>query len=117
MDVDVLFVGVAVTDFGQARAWYERFFGRAPDVVAHETEVMWRVRDPGWLYILRDPEHAGSSFAALAVSDLEAATAELIARGVETGSIEAEGEGALKALVRDPDGNLLSLLEVAAGGG
>jgi hypothetical protein len=40
MDVDVLFAGTAVTDFEEAQAWYERFFGRAPDVVATDEEVM-----------------------------------------------------------------------------
>jgi hypothetical protein len=33
-----LFAGVAVADFQEARAWYERFFGRAPNVVAHDEE-------------------------------------------------------------------------------
>jgi len=36
MDVDVVFAGIAVTDFEEAQAWYERFFGRARDIVAND---------------------------------------------------------------------------------
>lgn len=61
MDVDVLFAGTPVTDFSAARAWYERFFVRTPDIVAHENEVMWKVTDADWLYIVRETQHAGSS--------------------------------------------------------
>ena len=40
MDVDLLFAGATVTDFEEAQAWYERFFGRAPNIVANDEEVM-----------------------------------------------------------------------------
>ena len=113
MDADVLFAAAAVTDFGVARAWYERFFGRPPDVVAHDEEVMWQVTMGGWLYVLRDTERAGSSMVTVAVADIESATAELVARGLVTGPIEPEGEAGLKALVRDPEGNSIVIIQVA----
>lgn len=47
MDVDVLFAGIRVSDFEAAQTWYERFFARPADVVAHENEVMWQVTDRG----------------------------------------------------------------------
>jgi predicted enzyme related to lactoylglutathione lyase len=115
MDVDVLFAGIAVTDFDDAQTWYERFFGRAPDVVANDAEVMWHVTGAGWLYIVRDAQHAGNSIVAMAVSDIDEATSALEARGVATGSIEQEGEAGRKALVRDPDGNSIAIIEVAGG--
>jgi predicted enzyme related to lactoylglutathione lyase len=115
MDVDVLFASTAVTDFEEARAWYERFFGRAPDIVATDEEVMWQVTGAGWLYIVRDTQHAGNSIVAMAVSDIEEATFALEARGVATGPIEQEGEAGRKALVRDPDGNSMAIIEVAGG--
>lgn len=113
VDVEVLFSGVAVSDFARARAWYERFFGRPADVVAHEYEVMWRVRDGGWLYIVRDGDHAGSSLVAMAVSDLAEVVAELEERGVVTGAVVREGDAALKAVTRDPDGNAIAIIEVS----
>jgi predicted enzyme related to lactoylglutathione lyase len=116
MDVDVLFVGVSVRDFKAARVWYEAFFGRPADVVAHENEVMWRVTDGGWLYILRNPDQAGTSVAAIAVANIEETTSALEARGVAVGPIGPEGEAGLKAVVLDPDGNSIAIIEVGAAG-
>jgi predicted enzyme related to lactoylglutathione lyase len=115
MDVDVLFAGIAVTDFEEAQAWYERFFGRVPDIVANDEEVMWQVTGGGWLYILRDTQHAGNGIVAMAVSDIEETTSAIEARGVASGPIEREGEAGRKALVRDPDGNSIAIIEVARG--
>ena len=115
MSFEVLFTGMAVSDFSTARRWYERFFGRPADVIGHEHEVMWRVTDSGWLYILRDPIAAGGGIAAMAVADIEAATSALRGRGVAIGPIAPEGETGRKALVIDPDGNSIALLQVTAG--
>jgi hypothetical protein len=102
MDVDVLFAGAAVTDFEEAQTWYERFFGRAPGIVAKDEEVMWQLTGAGWLYIVRDTQYAGNSIVAVAVSDIERTTYALEARGLATGPIEQEGETSLKALVGTP---------------
>ena len=116
MDVDVLFVGIPVSDFTAAQAWYERFFARAADVVAHETEVMWQVAGCGWLYIVRDADHAGNSIVAMAVPDIEQAVAALAARGVTTGPVQPQGDAGRKAVVLDPDGNSLAAIEVVSDG-
>jgi predicted enzyme related to lactoylglutathione lyase len=113
MDASVLFIGIPVADFAQGRRWYEQLFGRAPDVVAHDEEVMWQVAGAGWLYILREPERAGHSIVAIAVADIEATVASLAARGVAAGPIEPEGDAGRKAVLFDPAGNRVELLEVA----
>jgi len=112
MDVDVLFAGVAVSDFKAAQGWYDRFFARTADVVAHDEEVMWQVTDGGWLYIVRDEDHAGNSIVAMAVSDIEDATSALKARGIAPGPIEPEGDAGLKVVALDPDGNSIAIIEV-----
>lgn len=117
MDPHVLFAGIAVADFEEARAWYERFFGRAPDVVAHDEEVMWQVTGAGWLYILRDAERAGNGIVAMAVSDIEGAVARLEERSVPAGPIQPEGDGGRKAVVWDPAGNRVEIIEVAGSDG
>ena len=114
MRVNELFVGMRVRAFASANAWYERFFDRPADIVAHDEEVMWQLTDGGWFYIVREGE-PGGELAALAVTDLKATVAELAARGIVAGPIEPEGDGAWKALVADPDGNTLALLEVPGG--
>ncbi len=112
MDANVLFAGVAVADFQAARSWYERFFGRSPDVVAHDEEVMWKVTGAGWLYILRDAEHAGNGIVAMAVSDIEGTVSLLEARGVSVGPVKPEGDAGRKAVILDPAGNRVEIIEI-----
>ena len=116
MNADVLFVGLAVSDFDRAVRWYEQLFGRPPDVVAHEHEVMWSVVAGGWAYVLRDPERAGHSILTMAVNDLDAAVKELSERGLTTSAVENVGDAGRKAIFSDPDGNLVSLIEVVSEG-
>ena len=113
MDAQVLFAGIPVTDFKAAQAWYERFFARLADVVANPNEVMWRVTDHGWLYIVGDADHAGKSTVAIAVSDIENGTATLELRGVTTGPVEKQGNAGRKTIVLDPDGNSIAIIEVS----
>jgi predicted enzyme related to lactoylglutathione lyase len=113
VDATVLFAGIPVDDFAAARRWYERFFGREPDVVAHDEEVMWQVAGAGWLYVLHEPERAGSSIVAMVVPDIDTAVAKLEARGVDVGPIAPEGDAGRKAVAFDPAGNRVEILEVA----
>lgn len=111
--MEVLFVGLAVRRFTDAAAWYEQFFGRPPDIVpVPDHEVMWRVADGGWLYVVVDPDRAGKGLTAIAVNGLEATIAEFKDRNVEVGLIRPEGDGARKAIVKDPDGNTIALIQV-----
>ena len=113
-DIRVLFAGVPVSDIEIASAWYERLFGRPPDVVSNPSEVMWRCSDPAWLYIVVDPERAGHGLVAMCVDDLRQTLVDLTSRNVDCGPIEAVGDAGHKAQVPDPDGNTISLIEVAA---
>jgi len=112
MPMEVLFAGVRVRDLEQAIDWYTRLFGRAADIVPNDDEVMWRVTDSAWVYLLRDSARAGHSLVTICVSDLESAVAELADRDITLGSISAVGEGARKATGLDPDGNSVDLIEV-----
>ena len=108
---DVLFAAVAVTELEPARRWYGELFGRPPDVVVHEHEVMWRVGDGAWLYVLVDAGRAGHGLVTLALADLDGAVAALDARGI-AGPIEAVGDAGRKAVLGDPCGNTVHLIEV-----
>lgn len=113
--MQVLFAGVRVRELGPAKKWYERFIGRPADIVPNEHEVMWRVADGGWLYVLEHAERAGHSVVTIAVASLDEAVAEATARGIAIGPIEAVGDAGRKASTEDPDGNSVALVEVAAG--
>jgi catechol 2,3-dioxygenase-like lactoylglutathione lyase family enzyme len=102
----ILFAGLVVADIGAGRGWYERLFGREPDLVPHEREVAWQLAEASWVYVLEDPERAGGGLITLVVEDLDAEVAPLRERGVE---VELVTEGRVqKAVVTDPDGNTIA---------
>ena len=112
--MEVLFVSVPVADLEGARPWYERLFGRPPDIVPNDDEAMWRVTESGWLYVIRDAERAGRTVVTISVAGLERFVDELAERGIHVGPIESVGVAGSKATTRDSDGNAISLIEVAS---
>lgn len=115
MEIDVLFAAVPVSDMTAARSWYEQLFGRAADIVPHQREAMWQVTDRGWFYVMEDAARAGASVVTMAVADLDSVVTELGGRGIAAGPTVAVGDAGQKANVTDPDGNVISLIQVAAG--
>jgi predicted enzyme related to lactoylglutathione lyase len=110
--IDVLFAGVSVTEFDRALDWYTRLFGRPPDINVHDDEVMWRITEGAWLYVVVDRNRAGSAVVTFSVGDLDTTAARIAARGVRTDAFEKVGDAGRKATFRDPDGNVLSFAEV-----
>lgn len=113
MVIDVLFAGIAVADFDAALAWYEQLFGRPADLLVRDDEVMWRIAGAGWLYLVADATRAGHALATLAVPDLNQTVAELAERGFHRPPIETVADAGRKAPVTDPEGNVLTFVEVA----
>jgi len=113
MAMEVLFAGVRVREFAAANDWYGRLFGRPADIVPNDDEVMWRVADGAWLYVIRDATRAGNSLVTICVTDLEEAVAELADRDIALGSITPVGDAGRKARGQDPDGNSIDLIQVA----
>jgi catechol 2,3-dioxygenase-like lactoylglutathione lyase family enzyme len=116
-EIEVLFAAVSVADFDGALDWYTRLFGRQPDITVHNTEVMWRILDGAWLYVVLDRDRAGNSVVTLSVRDLDTTAARIAARGVRTDSFDQVGDAGRKATFRDPDGNVISFAEVHQGTG
>ena len=108
----VLFAGVPVADHPAARGWYERLFGRAPDMVPNETEVVWQVAEAGWVYVVADAERAGRALVTVIVDDLDGLLAGLAERGLAPGAIETYGNGVRRAEIRDPEGNRIAFGQV-----
>jgi predicted enzyme related to lactoylglutathione lyase len=112
MAITHCFAGVPVSDFASARAWYERLFGREPDLVPHETEVAWQVAGAGWVYVVADAERAGRALLTLLVDDLELQAAELAERGLPA-AIEVQPFGR-RVVIADPDGNRITFAQPQA---
>jgi predicted enzyme related to lactoylglutathione lyase len=115
-DIDVLFASIPVNRLDSAVSWYEGLFGRAPDIVPNDDEVMWRIADAAWLYVIHDEVRAGQSVVAMCVPELDRTLAELRERGIPSGPVEDVGDGGRKALITDPDGNQIAVIEVPARG-
>ncbi len=111
MTINHIFAGIAVADYDSALAWYKRFFGRTSDVIVTENESMWHVTDTGWIYVVGDANRAGRALLTLLVNDLEYHVAELGERGLAMGAIETMPGLYRKAVITDPDGNMISFGE------
>ncbi len=116
MLADVLFSGVPVVRLGAVQPWYESLFGRSPDVVANDREVMWQVRDGGWLYVVEDEDRAGRALVAIAVADLDGTLDGLASRGIDRPEVDTVPGAGSKATVTDPDGNTVAFIEVVRPG-
>ncbi len=109
MTINYVFAGIAVADYDAALAWYTRFFGRSPDVIVTENEAMWQAVEAGWIYVVGDANRAGKALLTLLVNDLEDYVAELGQRGLEPSAIETVPGLYRKAVMTDPEGNMISL--------
>jgi hypothetical protein len=90
--------------------------GRPADIIVNDDEVMWRIAEGAWLYLIRDPGRAGQALVTLAVPDLDSTIAEIARQGLGHPPIETiEGAG-WKASVLDPEGNQVNFIEVLDSG-
>jgi hypothetical protein len=104
-----VFVGVPVTNYASARAWYEQFFGRPPDLLPKADEAVWQVTPTGLIYVVADRQRAGDGLVAVAVPDLARALAELAGRGLEIPPTQKVGNEPSNVVFHDPDGNAIKV--------
>jgi predicted enzyme related to lactoylglutathione lyase len=112
MPAEVLFSGVPTASLGSARPWYEALFGRPADVIVNEHEVMWHVCDGGWMYVVENESAAGHALVAVAVSDLDQIVDAIVERGIGRPAVETIPGVGRKAPVVDPEGNVVTFIEV-----
>jgi hypothetical protein len=101
MGITYVFAGLVVVNRDQAAAWYERLLGRPPDFLPNDAEAVWQVADTASVYLVAD-------------DDLVASLAEIAGRGIVPGAIEEIPGAGRKSVIRDPDGNAVSLVEILA---
>jgi predicted enzyme related to lactoylglutathione lyase len=107
--IQYLFAGLVVTDIVSAVEWYERLFGRPPDVLPNEQEAMWQVVEAGSVYLVEDRLRAGTSGMTVFVDDLDAELAAIAERGIPSPEIN-EAPGLFRATTFiDPDGNRVQI--------
>ena len=99
-----LFAGIRVHSRAEALPWYEKLLGE-PAFFPNEAEAVWQIAGERFVYIQEDPGREGHGLVTVIVDDLDAATAEIAARGLEPDDRETYSNGVRKATYRDPDGN------------
>lgn len=114
MNATHVFSALMVADLDRSTAWYAGLFGRLPDAVPNDREVMWQLAATSNLYLLADPDRAGQGVVTIAVADLELEVAAITGRGLAPGAIEAIGTAGRKSVVADPDGNEVHLIQLTA---
>jgi predicted enzyme related to lactoylglutathione lyase len=106
-----VFSSIPVAERDTAVEWYERFTGRSPDLIPNAIEAAWQLTDSGWIYVIAEPDRAGTALITLLVDDLDVFAAELADRGGATGSVETMSNGPRFVMVTDPDGNRLKIAQ------
>lgn len=99
-----LFAGNPVKDFATARSWWEQLLGEV-SFMPHDKEAVWELAENRSVYLVEDPERAGSAIATVFLDDFEAKLEEIRGRGLEPDEVETYGNGVRKAIFRDPEGN------------
>ena len=104
------FAGLPVADFRAAYDWYVRLLGRAADMFPHDTEAVWRLTPTGAIYVVQDPDRAGSGLLTVALDDLDAYEEQLREAGLAFEE-QVAGHAPRRLVVRDADGNTLAFFQ------
>lgn len=106
MAITHTFVGLPVAEYRAAYDWYVRLLGRGADMFPRESECVWRLTPTSSIYVVQDPERAGSALVTLALDDLGDLERRLRGAGF-TFTEEAGGTAPRRLVVPDLDGNRL----------
>ncbi|WP_433783799.1 VOC family protein [Actinomycetospora sp. CA-101289] len=111
MDISHLLAVVPVSDHEASVRWYENLLGRPADSRPMEALADWHVTETGWLQVFRDPSRAGTTAVNLAVGSIDQAAGTIRARGITPDEPVEASAGVRLLPVRDPDGNVVTLIE------
>jgi len=69
---------------------------------------VWELAEHRYVYIVQEPERAGSALVLLYVDDLDERVAEIARRGIDPAERQTYGHGVTKVIYRDAEGNEIS---------
>jgi catechol 2,3-dioxygenase-like lactoylglutathione lyase family enzyme len=111
MKAEYLFAGIPVADRDAAVAWYEGALGREPDLIPNADEACWQLTDSGWIYVIADPDRAGTALNTILVADLTGLVAGFERLGLGPSPIDTSIPGMLTSVLTDPDGNRIQFAQ------
>jgi len=104
-----VFADLPVDDFETARAWYEIFAGRPPDLAPKPGEAAWQLAETAWINVVANAERSGSGLVSLRVDDLQQHVGMLAMRGIAPDRIETVPGVVIEATIFDPAGNTITI--------
>ena len=110
MEVQELFAVVCVSNMERSVAWFTRLIGRGPDTRPMAGLVEWHDLGRTGLQLVSDVERAGSSLMTVVTPDMNRARRALAKVNLTLGP-DLQGDYAIIAQIRDPDGNEITLTE------
>jgi catechol 2,3-dioxygenase-like lactoylglutathione lyase family enzyme len=105
-----------VSDLTRALEWFGVFFGRPADFVIGE-EHLWQVGENAYVVVDAQDvraERVGTAMVTFGVTEFDDIVARLDAHGIDHEPVETYSDGTGYVVVRDPDGNSLSLAQLPA---
>lgn len=114
MAITYVFAGIPVAEFEPALAWYKRVLAREPDRFPTTQEAVWQLTDTALVYVVADPERAGSALITVFVDDFDERLATLRAAGIAVGQLETVNGTIQRATITDPDGNRIAFATLPA---
>jgi glyoxylase I family protein len=109
MTVEHVFGAIHVSDRDAAVAWYERLFGRPPDLIPNAQEGAWRLTETAWVYVIAGAGDPGTSLHTLLVADFDLFLRRTSEAGITSGQEETKSGGVRVVIIEDPDGNRLQV--------
>ena len=108
-------VVLPVADHSTAVNWYERWVGRAPDVVPTDGVAEWQLAENAWIQVSADSQTAGRTTVVMGVKDLVAQRTACAAVDVTVGEINDYGF-IKSAEAVDPEGNKIVFVQEVSEG-
>jgi predicted enzyme related to lactoylglutathione lyase len=112
--ITYVFAGIPTGNYAAALPWYERLFGRPPDMLPQDEEAAWQLTDTGWIYLVSDAGRAGKTLLTLLVDNLDVHLAALAERGLTPDETETLSNAGRKAAFIDPEGNKITFAQPAS---
>lgn len=110
MALDKIYAHLSCSDLDRSINWFEKLFGRGPDVRPMDGLAEWRHRNSAGFQLFEEPANAGHGTLTLIVTGLRDEHARLVDGGLGPGDVELADTASLVRL-SDPDGNLVVLAQ------
>ncbi|KIT15018.1 VOC family protein [Jannaschia aquimarina] len=110
MSFTALFAQLACSDATASHDWFETLFARPCDMRPMSGLAEWHIGDGAGFQLFHNPPAAGHGTMTVFVDDLRAERARLSEARLAVGEIEP-GDAVDLLQLRDPDGNLVVLVE------